>query len=135
MKRNINTNVELPNTIHDAMNGLNYTLQEDYYFPDLQLSATGKTPLGHYGRMRMNYLRKHRPGLYTRLLLSGKLYEHLAEIDQTSRQRMEQIIPHMVQAEGVDEKLKAKDQMAWVGRMNSIRQRAEETILQELIYG
>ena len=121
--------------IHDQKNGLTYTLFGDYYFPDLQLSSTEKTLLGHYARMRLNYLREHRPGLYTRLILSGKLYEHLAEIDQTSRRRMEQIIPRMVQAEGIDEKLKAKDQMAWVGWMNSILQRAEEIILQELIYG
>ena len=135
MKQNNKTNIDLPANIHDARNGLNYTLHDDSYLPDLNLSDADKTPLGHYGRMRLNYLQEHRPGLYTRLILSGKLYKHLAEIDQTSRQRMEQIIPHMVQAEGVDERLKAKDQMAWVGRMNSIRQRAEETILQELIYG
>lgn len=85
--------------------------------------------------MRLNYLREHRPGLYTRLILSGKLYEHLAEIDQASHQRMEQTIPRMAYAEGVDERLKAKDQMSWVGRMNNIRQRAEEIILQELIHG
>ena len=121
--------------IHDQKNGLTYMLCGDYYLPDLNLSDADKTPLGHYGRMRLNYLREHRPGLYTRLILSGKLYEHLAEIDQTSRRRMEQIIPRMVQAEGIDEKLKAKDQMAWVGWMNSILQRAEEIILQELIYG
>ena len=121
--------------IYDQKNGLTYTLCGDYYFPDLNLSDTDKTPLGHYGRMRLNYLREHRPGLYTCLILSGKLYKHLAEIDQTSRQRMEQIIPRMARAEGVDEKLKAKDQMTWVGRMNNIRQRAEEIILAELIYG
>ncbi len=121
--------------IHDQKNGLTYTLCDDYYFPDLNLSDTDKTPLGHYGRMRLNYLREHRPGLYTRLILSGKLYKHLAEIDRVGWQRMEQIISRMIQAEGVDEKLKAKDQIAWVGRMNNIRQRAEETILAELIYG
>ena len=98
--------------------------------PEVPLQA-----IGHYGRMRLNYLRERRPGLYTRLILSGKLYEHLAEIDQTSRRRIEQIIPGLAQTEGVDEILKAKDQMVWVGRMNSIRQRAEEMILQELIYG
>ena len=121
--------------IHDQKNGLTYMLCGDYYLPDLNLPDADKIPLGHYGRMRLNYLRVHRPGLYTRLILSGTLYEHLAEIDQTSRRRMEQIILWMVQAEGVDERLKAKDQMAWVGRMNNIRQRAEEIILQELIYG
>ena len=121
--------------IHDQKNGLTYTLCGDYYFPDINLSDTDKTPLGHYGRMRLNYLQEHRPGLYTRLILSGKLYEHLAEINQTSRHRMEQIIPRLAQAEGVDEKLKVQDQMSWVGRMNNIRRRAEEIILQELIYG
>ena len=121
--------------IHDQKNGLTYTLCGDCYLPDLNLPDADKTPLGHYGRMRLNYLREHRLGLYTRLILSGKLYEHLAEIDQTTRQRMEQIIPRMAQAEGVDEKLKANDQTAWISRMNNIHQRAEETILQELIYG
>ena len=121
--------------IHDQKNGLTYTLCGDCCLPDLNLPDADKTPLGHYGRMRLNYLREHRLGLYTRLILSGKLYEHLAEIDQTTRQRMEQIIPRMAQAEGIDEKLKTKDQITWVGRMNSIRQRAEEMILQELIYG
>ncbi len=121
--------------IHDQKNGLTYTLCGDCYLPDINLSDADKIPLGHYGRMRLNYLREDRPGLYTRLILSGTLYEHLAEIDQTSQQRMVQIVSRMAQAEGVDEKLKAKDQMAWAGWMNSIRQRAEEMILQELIYG
>ena len=85
--------------------------------------------------MRLNYLWEHRPGLYTRMILSGKLYEHLTEIDQTSRRQMEQIISQIAQTEGVDEKLKANDQTAWISRMNNIHQRAEETILQELIYG
>ena len=85
--------------------------------------------------MQLNYLQEYHSGLYTRLILSSKLYEHLAEIDQTSRRRIEQIISQMAQAEGIDEKLKAKDQIAWVGRMNNIRQCAEEIILQELVYG
>ena len=121
--------------IQDQKNGLTYTLCGDCYLPNLNLSDADKIPLGQCGRMRLNDLQEHRPGLYTRLILSGKLYEHLAEIDQTSRRRMEQIIPQIAQTEGVDEKLKAKDQIAWVGRMNSIRQQAEEIILQVLIYG
>ena len=116
-------------------NGIHYTLHGDYYFPDLELSEVHRQAIGHYGRMRLNYLREYRPGLYTRLILSGKLYEHLAEIDQTSRQRIEQIISQMARAEGVDEKLKATDQMAWIGRMNNIRRQADEIILTELIYG
>ena len=115
-------------------NGIHYTLHGDYYFPDLELPEVPHQAIGHFGRMRLNYLREYRPGLYTRLI-PGKLYEHLVEIDQTGRQRMEQIIPQVAQEEGINEKLKAKDQMAWVGRMNSIRQRAEEMIVQELIYG
>lgn len=121
--------------IHDQKNGLTYMLCGDCYLPDLNLSDADKTPLGHYGRMRLNYLQEYRPGLYTRLILSGKLYEHLTEIDRNSRQRMEQIIPQIAQAEGIDENLKAMNQIAWVGRMNNIQQRAEEIILAELIYG
>jgi len=124
----------LSNQIYDSNNGLTYTRRGDYYSPDLDLSDADQSPLGRYGRMRLNYLREHRPGLYTRLILSGKLYEHLAEIDRVSRQRMEQIVPRMAQAEGVDERLKATDQMSWVGRMNNIRQRAEESVLWELVF-
>jgi len=124
----------LSNQIYDSNNGLTYTRRGDYYSPDLDLSDADQSPLGRYGRMRLNYLREHHPGLYTRLILSGKLYEHLAEIDRVSRQRMEQIVPRMAQAEGVDERLKATDQMSWVGRMNNIRQRAEESVLWELVF-
>ena len=134
MKQNNKTSIDLPINIHNGKNGLTYTLHGDYYFPDLNLSDADKTPLGRYGRMRLNYLQERRPGLYTRLILSSKLYEHLAEINQTSRHRMEQIIPRLAQAEGVDEKLKAKDQMAWVGTVNNLKAAIEEQILAELIY-
>ena len=120
--------------IHDSKNGLTYTRHGDYYFPDLTLSDADKLPIGHYGRMRLAYLRDHRPGLYTRMILSGKLYAHLAEINQTSRERMKWMILRMAKAEGIDEKLIARDPMAWVASMNSIRHRAEESILTELIY-
>ena len=126
------------NTLHkkicDQKNGLTYTLHGDYYLPELKLSDNDKTPIGHYGRMRMTYLQEHRPGLYTRLLLSGKLFDHLAEIDNTCQERLRRMIPQMAAAEGINEVLKARDPMAWVGRMNSVRQRAEEIILTELIY-
>ncbi len=120
--------------IHDMKNGLTYTLHGDYYLPKLNLSDADKSPIGHYGRMRMNYLQENRPGLYTRLLLSGKLCEHLSEIDSTCQERMSRMIPQMAKAEGVNEALKARDPIVWVGRMNSIHHRAEETILAELIY-
>lgn len=120
--------------IHDQKNGLTYTLHGDYFLPDLSLSDTDKAPIGRYGRMHMAYLQENRPGLYTRLLLSGKFCEHLAEIDSSCQERMSRMIPQMAAAEGVNEALKARDPMAWVGRMNSIHHRAEETILAELIY-
>ncbi|MBQ9437617.1 MAG: TnpV protein [Lachnospiraceae bacterium] len=116
-------------------NGIHYTLHGDYYFPNLALPETVKKPIGHYGRMRLDYLREHRPGLYTRLILSSKLYEHLTEINKTSRDRLDRMIPQMARTEGVNEALKAHDPMTWVARMNSIRHRAEESILTELIYG
>ena len=115
-------------------NGIHYTLYGDYYLPDLDLPEKASAPIGRYGRMRKAYLEEHRPGLYERLLLSGKLYEHLVEIDACCAERMDRMVSQMAEAEGVTEHLKARNQIAWVGRMNSIRQRAEEMILQELIY-
>jgi len=114
-------------------NGIHYTLHGDYYFPDISASDS-HTDIGHYGRMRKAYLEEHRPGLYTRLILSGKLYDHLAETDQVCRDRMERIIPRMAEAEGINEQLKASDQLGWVSRMNSIHQRAEEILMDELIF-
>lgn len=120
--------------IHDQKNSLTYTLHSDYYLPHLNLSDADKTPIGRYGRMRMTYLREIHSGLYTYMILSGELYAHLADIDSTCRERMSRMVPQMAAAERINEALKARDPMAWVGRMNSIRQRAEETILAELIY-
>ncbi len=84
--------------------------------------------------MRRTYLEKHRQGLYERLILSGKLYDHLAKTDQVCRDRMERIITRMTKAEGINEQLKASDQPGWISRMNSIHQRAEEIILDELVF-
>ena len=94
-----------------AENGIHYTLHGDYYFPDLDLPDSPRQTIGHYGRMRKAYLEEHRSGLYERLLLSGKLYDHLAETDQVCRDRMERIIPRMAEAEGINEQLKASDQL------------------------
>ena len=114
-------------------NGIHYTLHGDYYFSDISASDS-HTAIGHYGRMRKAYLEEHLPGLYTRLILSGKLYEHLAETDQVCRDRMERMIAQMAEAEGINEKLKASDQLGWISQMNSIRSQAEEIVLQEIIY-
>ena len=115
-------------------NGIHYTLHGDYYLPDLGLPEKSSAPIGRYGRMRKAYLEEHRPGLYERLLLSGELYEHLVEIDTCCAERIDRMVRQMAEAEGITEDLKARDQLAWVGRMNSIRQRAEENILRELIF-
>ena len=114
-------------------NGIHYTLHGDYYFPDISASDS-HTVIGHYGRMRKAYLEEHRPGLYTRLILSGKLYEHLAETDQVCRGRMKQMIAQMAEAEGINEKLKASDQLGWISQMNGIRHRVEEIVLDELVF-
>ena len=115
-------------------NGIHYTLRGDYYSPDLEFRKQSLQAFGHYGRMRRAYLEEHRPGLYTRLILSGKLYEHLAETDQVCRDRMERMIAQMSEAEGINEKLKASDQLKWISRMNSIRHRVEEILLDELVF-
>lgn len=115
-------------------NGIHYTLHGDYYFPDLDLPDSPRQTIGRYGRMRKAYLEEHRPGLYERLLLSGKLYDHLAETDQVCRDRMERMTNRMAEAEGINEQLKASDQLGWVSRMNNIHQRAEEIILDELVF-
>ena len=116
------------------MSELTYTRCGDYYIPDLKLSEQPKAPIGKYGRMRRRYLKEHRPGLYSSLILSEKLYPHLLEIDRAARERMDAMLPRMMEAVGVTEELKARDQLAWVGGMNSIRSRAEGIILSEMIF-
>ena len=116
------------------MNKLTYTRCGDYYIPDLKLSEQPEAPIGKYGRMRQRYLKEHRPGLYSSLILSEKLYPHLLEIDRAARERMDAMLPRMMEAAGVTEELKARDQLAWVGAMNSILSRAEEIILSEMIF-
>ena len=120
-------------TIFEQMGG-RYIQCGDYVIPDIVLPDEKHHPLGKYGLMRMNYLKEHRPSIYNQLILTGKLYVHLGEIEQTCQERLERIIVQMKEAEGVTEVLKATDQMEWVRRMNNIHNRAEETILNELVY-
>ena len=116
------------------MNELTYTRSGDYYIPDLKLSEQPEAPIGKYGRMRQRYLKEHRPGLYSSLILSEKLYPHLLEIDRAARERMDAMLPRMMEAAGVTEELKARDPMRWVGLMNTLKAQAEEVLFQELIY-
>ena len=112
---------------------LSYTRNGDYLFPALYLEDAN-LPIGKYGLLRKIYLKEHKRGWYSSLLLTGKLDEHLAEIDHTCTERVELIMNQLAQREGVTESLKAADQMEWVRRMNSIRARAEEIVLSELVY-
>lgn len=124
---------ELPERIHDDTNGLDYVLVGDYYIPALRLTEESR-PIGHWGRRRKAYLEEARPALYCSLLLSGKLWTHLADVDGQAQERLDLIMEQMKAAEGVTEKLKADDQLEWVRRCNSIRSRAEEIIYAELVY-
>ena len=112
---------------------ISYSKVGDYLIPNLILSEEEQS-IGKYGRMRRRYLKEHRPVLFSNLILSGKLYQHLAEIDRSCNERLELIIRQMKVQEGVTEKLKADDQMEWIRRMNGIQNRDEEIVLSELVY-
>ena len=103
----------------------------DYLLPNLTIDESEQQPIGKYGRMRKRYLKEYRPVLYTNLLTTGKLDQHLAEIDNACEERMVLLTRQMASQEGMTEVVKAGDQIGWVRRMNSIRNRAEEIILQE----
>ena len=120
-------------TIFEEMGGT-YRQVGDYFIPNITLPDDGEYQIGKYGRMRRSYLKEYRKILYNNYVLEGTLFKHLAEIDQACNERIENIVSAMVKQEGVNETLKAADQMEWVRRMNSIRNRAEEIILTELVY-
>ena len=116
------------------MSELTYSRCGDYYIPDLKLSEQSEAPIDKYGRMRQRYLKEHRSGLYSSLILSEKLYPHLLEIDRAAHERMDAMLPRMMEAVGVTEEVKARDPMRWVGLMNTLKAQVEEIILTELIY-
>lgn len=112
------------------MNGLTYTKVGDYYIPNLVLKEQLDMPIGRYGRMRLRYLKEHRKGLYTSLLLTEKLYPHLLEIDEAANERMDILMPQLMKAAGVTEELKADDQMKWVGWQITVRRRRKKSFAQ-----
>ena len=116
---------EMKKHIYDESNGLWYELIGDYYIPVLTLSSEEQRPIGKWGRMHRDYLKEHRPILFNDLMLSGQLWTSLADLNEQAQERLSVIVEQMKEAEGVTEDLKAADQMAWVGAMNSIRNRAE----------
>lgn len=115
-------------------NGLEYTLVGDCFLPNLALPEEHR-PIGKWGRLQREFLKTERPVLFNNLVLSGRLWTYLADLNEQAQERLFLIVEQMKVAEGVTEDLKAVDPMAWAGAMNSIRNRAEEIILQELIYG
>ena len=120
-------------SLFEEMGGT-YRQEGDYLIPNLALPDEAEYQIGKYGRMRRSYLKKYRKILYNNYVLEGTLFKHLAEIDQACNERMEIIVSDMARQEDVTEALKAADQMEWVRRMNSIRSRAEEIVLTELVY-
>ena len=118
--------------IYDEKNGLSYTLHEDYYLPDLEINEEEPT-YGKYGIMRKKFLKEHRSARYQYLVLTGKLTEHLNQVDKEAREKVEMLVEQMAEQWGVTEKLKMQDQMEWVRKMNNIRSRVVEIIDVELI--
>lgn len=114
--------------------GGTYRQEGDYLLPNLALPDEPENQIGKYGLLRRSYLKNHRSGIYTAMFLNGTLYRNLAEIDQNCNERVDLLIRQMAKREGVTEALKATAQLEWVGRMNNIKNRAEEIVLSELVY-
>lgn len=120
-------------SIFEKMGGT-YTKVGDYDIPDIAIPEVDEKPLGKYGRLRRTFLEGHRTVRYNHLVLTGKLYPHLYDVDERAQQMLDTMIPQMMMLEGVTEGLKATDQMEWVGRMNNIKARVDEIIFSEIIY-
>ena len=127
-------NNELPKTKIDERTGITYTLQGDYYIPNLAMPKQEKITLNKYGRMRLKYLKEHKKADYTIMLVDGTLYTHLKEIQETAESRVQQIIEQLKAKSDLIEDMKNIDMLYWVGSMNSIKAQAEEIVFSELIY-
>ena len=113
---------------------LTYTEINGYLIPDLVLPETDTRPIGKYGELRRHFLREHRPDLFDLMLLEGTLHSHLADVDAEARQMVKDTIAKMAHQQGVDETLKRADPLVWAGRMNAIKNAAEEAVLPDLLY-
>ena len=125
---------EMKKHIYDESNDLWYERIGDYYIPVLTLSSEEQCPIGKWGRMHRDYIKEHRPILFNDLILSGHLWVYLVDLNEQAQERLDSIMEQMKVAEGVTEELKRTQQMEWVRRCNNIHNRAEEIILQEMIY-
>lgn len=115
-------------------NKITYHREGDYLIPNLYLPKQPEGHIGKYGRLRLDYLKEHKRGYYTELMLNGKLPDHSASIDKDANKRVSDIIKKLAESEGIDENLKQSNQMEWVQAMNNIKNRAEEIVLNEIIY-
>ena len=120
-------------SLYEQMGGT-YRQESDYLIPNLLPPESSDTPLGKYGRLRRTFLKEHHNGIYTAMLMDGSLWDHLHEIDQSCKERLDRIVTQMAERENVTEALKASDQMEWVRSMNSIHNRAEEIVLADIVY-
>ena len=118
----------------DEKTGIRYTLQGDYYLPDLALPAEEQQPIGIWGQRHLRHLKQNRRVLYANLMTSGKLNRYLANIDKQAEEMFSRLVKQMAEREGLTEQLKADNQMAWVDRMNNIRSRATEVVNTDFIY-
>ena len=120
--------------IYNEHTGISYTLQGDYYLPDLALPEQEDKPIGLWGQRHLKYIKQHRKVLYINLLTSGKLNGYLADLDKQAEDMFFRLVKQMAEREGVTEQLKAENQMEWVARMNNIRSRATEIVNKDIIY-
>ena len=118
----------------DSKTGISYTLHGDHYLPGFSLPAKEEIPIGVWGQRHAAFLKQHQHSVYDELFFSGKLNAYLAQIDRDAQEMFDLLVRQLVEQEGVTEALKAKNQMEWFRRMNSIRNRATEVVTQELIY-
>lgn len=120
--------------IYDEKNGLWYELQGDYYLPCLKLPKEESRHIGVWGQRHLRYLKQHRKVLYSELLISGKLNDYLADLNEQAEAMFSRLVKQLSEKEGVTEALKAENQMLWVQRMNNIRSAAMESVANDLIY-
>jgi hypothetical protein len=118
----------------DERTGISYTLQGDYYLPDLALPAEEQVEVGIWGQRHLRYIREHRKALYTGLLLDGKLNSYLADLNEQAEDMFFRLVNELAEKEGITETLKAENQMLWVQRMNAVRETAMEIVNNDLIY-
>lgn len=118
----------------DEKTGISYTLVGDYYLPDLALSVEDEQFIGTYGRKHLKYIKEHKKVLYSSLLLQGKLFSHLAALDEQAFEMREQLIKQIAESQGITEQMKNDDPLMWVGRINNIKACADEIVLREIVY-